>query len=230
MDCSSNSSRIGSGGITALGRPPLCATAAPRLFHKVVHLPLVLASSSVIRAAMLGQAGIEYVVCAPSLDEDAVKESHHGDDQNLTLTLAEAKALSIAASADDWIIGSDSVISIDGVRYSKPRDRAEAAAHLDTFSGRMMLLSSAVALVRDGRVDWSHAETAHLKVRMLSPAFITSYLEAEWPDVSYCVGVFRMEGRGVTLFENVEGSHFTILGMPLIPLLRALRQRDALPS
>jgi septum formation protein len=93
-----------------------------------------------------------------------------------------------------------------------------------------MQLTSAVALARGGAVDWSHAEVANLQVRTLSAAFIQSYLDAEWPEVGYCVGVFRMEGRGVQLFESVDGSHFTILGMPLLALLGALRDRGLLPA
>ena len=93
-----------------------------------------------------------------------------------------------------------------------------------------MLLSSAAALASGGEVDWSHAETARLTVRPLSPSFIAAYLDAEWPAISYCAGAFRMEGRGVTLFSAVEGSHFTVLGMPLLPLLGALRDRSVLPS
>ena len=93
-----------------------------------------------------------------------------------------------------------------------------------------MLLSSAVALANDGRIEWSHGETARLHVRELSESYIQEYLDLEWPEVGYCVGVFRMEGRGVTLFERVEGSHFTILGMPLLPLLGALRERELMPS
>ena len=144
--------------------------------------------------------------------------------------LAEGKAASFQPGAEDWVIGSDSVVTIDGWSFSKPRDRDEAAEHLRSFSGRTMLLSSAVALANQGRIDWSHAETARLDVRPLSDAFIESYLDQEWPEVGYCVGVFRMEGRGVTLFERVEGSHFTILGMPLLPLLAALRDRGLMPS
>jgi septum formation protein len=93
-----------------------------------------------------------------------------------------------------------------------------------------MLLSSAVSLANRGRIDWSHAETARLQLRQLSEAFIQQYLDEEWPEVGYCVGVFRMEGLGVTLFEQAEGSHFTILGMPLMPLLGALRLRGLMPS
>ena len=81
-----------------------------------------------------------------------------------------------------------------------------------------------MALARDGAVEWSHVDSATLDVRTLSPDFIDAYLDAEWPEVAYCVGVFRMEGRGVTLFDRVEGSHFTILGLPLLPLLGALRE------
>ena len=123
------------------------------------------------------------------------------------------------------MIGSDSVVSVDGRLFDKPRDRADAADHLRFFSGKPMQLTSAVALARHGELEWSHVETAALQVRPLSEAFILDYLDAEWPEVGYTVGVFRLEGRGVQLFESIEGDHFTVLGMPLIPLLRALRDR-----
>lgn len=178
---------------------------------------------------MLEQAGISFEVRPPDFDEDQAKAGGDGGEL-LARRLAEGKAASIDAGVGAWVIGSDSTVSVDGARYSKPRDRAEAAAHLRAFSGRTILLSSAVALARRGKVDWSHAETARLQVRTLSEPFIQSYLDQEWPEVGHCVGVFRMEGRGVTLFEEVEGSHFTILGMPLIPLLGALRTRGLMPS
>ena len=114
--------------------------------------------------------------------------------------------------------------------FDKPRSREEAAEHLRLFSGKTMQLTSAVALARAGEVDWSHVESASLVVRELSEAFIHDYLEAEWPEVGYCVGVFRLEGRGVQLFERIEGDHFTILGMPLLPLLGALRERGLIPA
>ena len=187
-------------------------------------MSLILASNSIIRRSMLDQAGLEYSVVPPRFDEQPVKDRHHGDDAGLALQLAEGKALSVP-SDDGWVIGSDSVVSVGGVRYSKPDSRDQAAAHLRAFSGRTMLLSSAVALAKAGKIDWSHAETARLEVRPLSDDFIDAYLDREWPEVGYCAGVFRMEGPGVTLFDRVEGSHFTILGMPLLPLLAALRER-----
>jgi len=179
---------------------------------------------------MLTQAGVDYRVASPSFDEEQAKLGHDGDGRSLAILLAEGKALSVAADSDDWVIGSDSTVTVDGRRYSKPRDWDEAADHLRAFSGRCMELSSAVALAHGGRIDWRHGETARLHVRPLSDKFIEAYLDAEWPAVGYCVGVFRMEARGITLFDRVEGSHFTILGMPLLPLLGALRQRGAIPA
>jgi septum formation protein len=130
----------------------------------------------------------------------------------------------------EWVIGSDSVVSAGGRLFDKPRDRDEAAEHLRFFSGKEMQLTSAVALASGARLDWSHAETARLQVRPLSDAFIADYLGAEWPEVGYTVGVFRLEGRGVQLFDSIKGDHFTILGMPLLPLLGALRERGLLSA
>jgi septum formation protein len=192
-------------------------------------MSLILASNSQIRKHMLEQAGINFQVRSPLFDEDQLKQAGL-EGEELARRLAEGKAASIVSGPDSWVIGSDSTVSVDGVRFSKPRDLGQAAEHLRRFSGRTMLLSSAVALSRQGCVEWSHAETARLTVRRLSSAFIEQYLDSEWPEVGYCVGVFRMEGRGVTLFEEVDGSHFTILGMPLIPLLGALRERGLMPS
>ena len=192
-------------------------------------MSLILASNSQIRHQMLAQAGVEFEVRSPNFDEEAAKKDGLGGEE-LARLLAEGKARSIDSGPADWVIGSDSTVSVDGVRYSKPRVRAQAVEHLRAFAGRTMLLSSAVALAKGGVVEWSHAETATLQVRAMSDSFIDGYLGDEWPEVGYCVGVFRMEGRGVTLFDQVVGSHFTILGMPLIPLLAALRQRGLVPS
>lgn len=187
---------------------------------------LILASQSAIRAKMLTDAGVAFEVCGAPIDEAALKAD--GAD---AATLAVAKALAVsAARPGEWVIGGDSVVRVDDVSFDKPRDRDEAASHLRCFSGRTMRLTSAVALARDGRIDWSHCETAMLEVRVLGEAFIAAYLDAEWPAVSHCVGVFRMEGRGVQLFTSVAGDHFTILGMPLVPLLGALRDRGLVAS
>ncbi len=194
-------------------------------------MTLILASASSIRQAMLAAAGVDLVVDAANIDEAAIKAKHDGDDPGLALALAEAKALETSRrSSRNWVIGGDSLVSVGDRRFDKPASRDEAADHLRFFSGKPMRLTSAAALACDGRIDWSHVAEATLHVRLLSDDFIHTYLGAEWPAVSYCVGVFRMEGLGVTLFDRVEGDHFTILGLPLLPLLGALRERGLMAA
>ena len=176
---------------------------------------------------MLDAAGVDYRAVKPQVDEDSIKRELN-DAYAIAAELAAAKAMSIPGS--DWVIGSDSVVSAGGRLFDKPRDRDEAAEHLRFFSGTTMLLTSAVALAHAGKLDWRHVGTARLEVRELSEAFINAYLDAEWPEVGYTVGVFRLEARGVQLFDQIDGDHFTILGMPLLPLLRALRTRGLLPA
>jgi septum formation protein len=189
-------------------------------------LVLILASASTIRAQMLEAAGVEFEVQPADLDEARIKAVHQGDAAELAIELASAKSVAVSAlHRGDWVVGSDSLIAAGGRMFAKPRDREEAAEHLRFFSGQPLILTSAAALAHDGAADFSHVQSATLYVRALSEAFIDSYLDQEWPEVAYCVGVFRMEGRGVQLFERVEGDHFTILGMPLLPLLGALRAR-----
>lgn len=193
-------------------------------------MPLILASGSAIRRKMLEDAGVAHIAVRPDVDEASVK-ARLTCGSTIAGELARFKSLAVSSSRPkDWVIGSDSVVTLGDRIFDKPRDRAEAAEHLRLFSGKPMILTSAVALSREGECDWMHVDRARLKVRTLSDIFIEQYLDAEWPEVGYCVGVFRMEGRGVQLFESVEGSHFTILGMPLIPLLGALRERGILPS
>jgi septum formation protein len=193
-------------------------------------LPVVLASSSAIRRQMLEQAGLQFIV-EPAQVEEAAYKNRLDRSSEIAVTLAEAKAVSVSQLRPEaMVIGSDSVVSVDGKLFDKPSNREQAADHLRHFSGRQMILTSAVALARGGRVEWSHCDEARLDVRRLSDAFIEEYLEAEWPDVGYCVGVFRLEGRGVQLFDSIQGSYFTILGMPLLPLLGELRKHGEMPS
>lgn len=191
---------------------------------------LILASGSSIRRKMLEDAGVEFDVVPAIIDEDAAKEGKP-DMEAIAQGLAEAKALAVSeAHPGAWVLGSDSIVTVGGQLFSKPRDRDEAADHLRTFSGKTMLLTSAVAFAKDGEVDWSHFGRAELDVRELSEDFIQSYLDAEWPEVGNTVGVFRMEGRGIQLFQSIVGGHFTILGMPLIPVLKRLRRYGLLQS
>jgi len=189
---------------------------------------IILASKSASRQAMLAAAGVAFEARPAALDERAV-EASLGDapPAEVALALARAKALAVDEAAH-LVLGSDSLVVCGGRRFDKPASRDEAAQHLRFFSGKAMELHSAAALAQDGAIVWSHAAMAHLHVRHLSEEFIAGYLAAEWPEVGYCVGVFRIEAMGVQLFERVEGDHFTVLGMPLLPVLGALRDLGVL--
>ncbi|MEC9068275.1 MAG: Maf family protein [Pseudomonadota bacterium] len=191
---------------------------------------IVLASRSASRAAMLAAAGVAFEARPAPIDERALEAAMDGAAPGqVALALAEAKALA-AGDPSVPVLGSDSLVVVDGVRFDKPADRDRAAEHLRAFSGRTMELHSAAAIARGGTIAWRHAAVARLQVRRLSQRFIESYLDAEWPAVSHCVGAFRIEGPGVQLFEAIEGDHFTVLGMPLLPVLGALRDMDVLPA
>lgn len=188
-------------------------------------MTIVLASESASRKAMLDAAGVSFEARAAGVDETALKRELLGvPGADVAMILAEAKALAVSlACPGQLVLGGDSLVEVAGRQFDKPASREQAAEHLAFFSGKTMALSSAAVLARDGQVVWRHVETANLRVRALSDSFIDSYLHSEWPHVAACVGVFRIEARGVQLFEAIDGSHFTVLGMPLLAILTALR-------
>ena len=188
---------------------------------------LILASKSASRAAMLEAAGVAFVAVPAGIDEGLLKRRMgSGDPAGLALALAAAKAQTVAEERlGELVLGSDSLVEVAGRLFDKPKTREEAAEHLRLFSGRTMMLHSAAVLARDGVALWRHGEVARLRVRVLSDAQIARYLALEWPAVKACVGVFRIEARGVQLFESIEGSHFTVLGMPQLAVRAALRDR-----
>ena len=191
---------------------------------------IVLASKSASRRTMLGAAGVEFEVRPAAIDERELEaELEDADPATVALVLAEAKALSVEGRGQP-VLGSDSVVSVDGRRFNKPASRAQAAEHLRFFSGRTMDLHSAAAIAVGRHLRWSYVSRAELQVRELSDDFIERYLVAEWPEVAQCVGVFRIESVGVQLFESIEGDMFTVLGMPLLPVLGALRELEELPA
>lgn len=191
---------------------------------------LILASKSASRRAMLDAAGVAYEAVPADLDERGVEAGLAGATPGeVAEALSVAKAAAVAAQHPGaLVLGSDSLVVAGGRRFDKPRSVEEAAEHLRFFSGRVMELHSAAALVRDGGCEWSHASVARLHVRALSDDFIAHYLSLEWPAIGHTVGAFRIEGPGVQLFDSIEGDQFTVLGMPLLPLLGALRETGVL--
>jgi septum formation protein len=194
---------------------------------------LILASGSASRRAMLTAAGVAFEGVSPGVDEEAAKHALAGlGGRDLADALAELKAVKVSArEADALVLGSDSVVELaDGTLLDKPASRAEAADHLARMSDSHHDLHSAAVLAQDGRPVWRLVDRARLHVRPLSYDFIEAYLDAEWPTIAACVGCYRIEGPGVQLFARIEGSHFTVLGLPLIPVLGQLRVLGAMPA
>jgi septum formation protein len=179
---------------------------------------------------MLDAAGVAYQSVPADLDERAVEAGLVGaEPAEVAEALAVAKAAAVATlHPGALVLGSDSLVVCAGRRFDKPQSVEEAGEHLRYFSGKVMELHSAAALVKDGGCLWSHASLARLHVRDLSNDFIAHYLSLEWPAISHTVGAFRIEGPGAQLFDTIEGDQFTVLGMPLLPLLGALREEGVL--
>ena len=196
---------------------------------------IVLASGSASRRAMLEAAGVPFEVVRPQVDENAAKEALKAEGieaRGLADALAELKAVAVSRRMPGrTVIGSDSIMALaDGQMLDKPDSRERAAGQLRMMRGGSHRLVSAVVGARDGVPVWRHVDVAKLQVRDFSDAFLESYLDAEWPAISGCVGCFRIEGPGVQLFAKLEGSQFTILGMPLMPLLGWLRDIGEMPA
>ncbi len=193
---------------------------------------LVLASGSGARRMMLANAGLAFDVVPATLDERAVEApliASGATPKALALALAEAKAAEVSGRLPDaLVIGADQTLDCDGHRGTKSDSIAAARAQLMRLAGRPHQLHSAVAVARGGTVRWRHTATATLTMRPLTSSFIDAYLERVGEAVLASVGVYQLEGEGVQLFERIEGDYFTILGLPLLPLLAYLRSVGAI--
>ena len=189
--------------------------------------PLVLASKSDVRGKILAAAGLRFEIRPAQIDERAV-EAQAGplDAAAAARLLARKKAESVAASqAGRLVLGADQTLARGNKRFSKPANRAEAAEQLRDLRGRTHELNSALALVRDGAVLFEHVDSARLTTRNFSDAFLNDYLDMAGGAALASVGGYQLEGVGVHLFERVDGDYFTILGLPLLPLLAFLREQ-----
>jgi len=193
---------------------------------------IYLASQSATRRRMLEAAGVPFQSVAAPLDEEAEKARLRGagcSASDLALALARAKALS--AAGEGLILGADQTLEMDdGAMLDKPASRQEAKEQLRALSGRVHRLHSAAVAAEHGGIVWQGIETVALTVRPLSDAFIERYLDAEYDAIRWSVGGYRIEGLGAQLFSAIEGSHFAILGLPLLPLLAFLRSHGILPE
>ncbi len=206
----------------------------PRIGAVASSPPLVLASASTSRAALMRQAGLAAVSEPARVDESEVKASlaHEGAAAAAVAeTLAELKAQKVSRRHPGaLVIGADQLLDCEGAWFDKPADLAQAASHLRALSGRTHTLVSCACVVRDGTRLWHHVDRARLEVRPLSDRFIADYLAAVGPAALDSVGAYQLEGLGAQLFARVEGDYFTILGLPLLPLLDFLRNHGVVPS
>ncbi|GAA4215767.1 nucleoside triphosphate pyrophosphatase [Sphingomonas endophytica] len=194
---------------------------------------LILASQSASRTTMLAAAGVPFTAEPAYADEAALKAAMAGrHPRDVADALAELKALKVSARhPGHLVLGSDSLAVLDdGTILDKPTSREEAREHLTRMSGKRHDLVSAAVIAENGQPVWRMVDKAKMFVRPLSPAFIETYLDAEWPEISGCVGCYRIEGPGAQLFSRIDGSQFTVLGMPLLPVLDYLRVRQVLPA
>lgn len=195
---------------------------------------VILASASPTRRDMLRRAGVLLRVEPAHVDEDEVKTALHADSASALQaaeTLAELKAARISAKhGPALVIGADQILDCDGRWFDKPVDRTMAAAHLRALSGKRHTLATSVCVMRGGTRLWHHNEAAHLTMRSFGDEFIAGYLAAAGDEVLSTVGAYRLEGLGAQLFARIEGDFFTILGLPLLPVLENLRTHGVLPT
>ncbi len=188
---------------------------------------LILASGSAIRATILRNAGLDFEIIRPSVDEEALKAGLRAAGlcpRDQADALAEAKALSVSQRRPGFVIGADQILEFEGEAFNKPGSRAQARANLAHLRGKTHVLQGAVCVAQDGAVLWRHVEASRLVMRDFSDAFLDSYLAQAGEGTLASVGAYQLEGLGVQLFAKIEGDYFAILGLPLLPLLAFLRE------
>lgn len=191
-------------------------------------MPLILASKSPFRAAILQNAGISFRPEAAKIDERAAEApllNSGADAEEISVILAEAKAQEVSARFPAaLVLGCDQTLSMSDELFHKPADMEAARRHLLKLSGRTHLLSSALTLAKDGQTLWRHVSLARLTMRVLTPAFIGRHLARVGNAALSSVGAYQYESEGIQLFDKIEGDYFTIVGLPILPLLAELRR------
>jgi len=194
---------------------------------------IILASGSASRRALLAGAGVDARSLKPNVDEDAAKQAMRGDGMSVrdqAMQLAEMKAVKVSRSQSGLVIGGDQMLNLEGEAFDKPPNLAQAAEHLRKLSGKSHTLETAIVLAENGVPVWRHLARPKLTVRPISEAFISAYIAACGEALLSTVGAYQLEGAGAQLFTKIEGDYFSILGLPLLPLLDYLRVRSILPS
>ncbi len=212
-------------------------TSKPRIEPRLVTRPaqtVILASASATRARLLNAAGVTAEIVKPNVDERPTKTrliANRTRADKVATELAELKALAVSKKFPDaLVIGADQVLDCDGKLYDKPADHESAKRQLKELRGKRHRLISAVALAANGAITWSHTDAATLSMRVFSDTFLDAYLILATDAVLNSVGAYQLETLGAQLFTKVEGDYFTVLGLPLLPLLDQLRRAGVLAS
>lgn len=186
---------------------------------------LILASQSSARKMLLANAGLEFKAVTADIDERGVQAaSKLSNPREIGLLLAREKAKAVSVNhAGSYVVGADQTLALGNRLFNKPAGRTEALAQLRDLAGNRHELNSAVAVVRDGKVVFEDVSVARMTMRKMTEAELSAYLDAAGETVTTSVGAYQLEGLGIHLFERIEGDHFTILGLPLLPLLAFLR-------
>ena len=194
--------------------------------------PIILASGSAIRRQLLANAGVDVTVIPADVDERPIQMGYTGSNPaGIAADLARLKAVAVSrAHPAALVIGADQVLAHNQVLFAKPAGLAQARQHLTWLRGQTHELHSAVAIALEGAVVWRTIERARLTMRDFSDAFLDAYLAHAGERICHCVGAYEYEGPGLQLFERIEGDYFTILGLPLMPLLTELRAQGAIPG
>lgn len=191
-------------------------------------IPLILASQSSARKMLLANAGLEFEAVTADIDERGIQASSNlSDPRAIALLLAREKAQAVSADrSGHFVIGADQTLALGNRLFNKPAGRAQALAQLRDLAGKTHELNSAVAVAQDGRIVFEYVSVARMTMRPMSEAELSAYLDAAGDAVTRSVGAYQLEGLGIHLFERIEGDHFTILGLPLLPLLAYLRSEQ----
>ena len=189
-------------------------------------MKIILGSSSPSRRKILKKAGINFISKSPLLKESLEKKKYKGPKEKLPLYLAGKKALSIDADHEDIIIGADQILLFRGKVYDKPKSMREAKTHLTNLSGKTHQLISGTTIIKDKKILWSHTNKAKMKMRPITKKEIEEYLLLSGEKILKSVGAYNIEGYGVKLFSKIEGDFYSIVGLPLIPLLNKINRME----
>jgi septum formation protein len=196
--------------------------------------PIILASSSEIRATLLRNAGVPFTTEKPRVDEEMIRaslEAEEASPRDIADFLAEAKARKVSLKANGaMVIGCDQVLDFDGNVMSKPVDPSECLAQLTALRGKTHRLLSAAVIYKDGEPLWRHVGVVRLTMREFSDDYLRDYVDRNWESIRWSVGGYKLEEEGVRLMSRIEGDYFNVLGLPMIELLNYLTVRGALPA